>query len=323
MDVYPLQNAPAPYLLTPSIEQVAAAWLQSKSGRSGSEKTRRAYADTLASFRERLKGAGLDLDSAPRMVALAAAGWAADGEAAPATYNQRLAIVSSFYSYCQTSELRPDLVNPIARVEKRPVQSYRAARPLDRVQVARALGAIDRLEPAGARDYVLLRVGLTTFRRASELAGLRWGDIGRAGDLLIVTWTRCKGGTTMRDILPAAVSGELLAYLRQVYGADLSGLAPSAPVWVSFSKNTSAGQAISARAIADICLKHLGVSTVHSLRHTGARAMEDAGAKVSEIQARLGHASLATTGRYLKALASAENPYGDRLAAMFDPIVAD
>jgi len=30
-----------------------------------------------------------------------------------------------------------------------------------------------------------------------------------------------------------------------------------------------------------------------------ARAMEDAGAKVSEIQARLGHDSLATTGRYL------------------------
>ena len=45
--------------------------------------------------------------------------------------------------------------------------------------------------------------------------------------------------------------------------------------------------------------------------------MEDAGAKVSEIQSRLGHASLATTGRYLAALHSAENTHAEDLARMF------
>jgi integrase len=45
--------------------------------------------------------------------------------------------------------------------------------------------------------------------------------------------------------------------------------------------------------------------------------MEAAGAKVSDIQARLGHESLATTGRYLAALKSAENAHGDALAARF------
>jgi integrase len=48
-----------------------------------------------------------------------------------------------------------------------------------------------------------------------------------------------------------------------------------------------------------------------------ARAMEDAGAKVSEIQARLGHASLATTGRYLAALTSSENPYAASLEELY------
>jgi len=45
--------------------------------------------------------------------------------------------------------------------------------------------------------------------------------------------------------------------------------------------------------------------------------MEDAGAKVSEIQARLGHESLATTGRYLAALKQADNKHADALATLF------
>jgi integrase len=61
---------------------------------------------------------------------------------------------------------------------------------------------------------------------------------------------------------------------------------------------------------------------VHALRHTFARAIKDAGAKVFEIQARLGHDSLATTGRYLAGrylatLHLANNPHAGRLVALF------
>jgi hypothetical protein len=45
--------------------------------------------------------------------------------------------------------------------------------------------------------------------------------------------------------------------------------------------------------------------------------METLGAKVSDIQARLRHASLQTTGRYLAALGSAENTHGEARAALF------
>ena len=45
--------------------------------------------------------------------------------------------------------------------------------------------------------------------------------------------------------------------------------------------------------------------------------MEDAGAKVSEIQARLGHASLATTGRYLAALSQADNAHAEAIVGLF------
>jgi hypothetical protein len=45
--------------------------------------------------------------------------------------------------------------------------------------------------------------------------------------------------------------------------------------------------------------------------------MEDAGAKVSEIQAALGHADLGTTGRYLARLHQGENQHLARLSGLY------
>ena len=65
----------------------------------------------------------------------------------------------------------------------------------------------------------------------------------------------------------------------------------------------------------NICRDRLGVN-FHGLRHTFARTMEHTGANVSEIQSRLGHSSLQTTGRYLVALRLAENSHAEQLAVL-------
>jgi integrase len=93
--------------------------------------------------------------------------------------------------------------------------------------------------------------------------------------------------------------------------------ASDAPLWVSLATNGTRGKRLSTRAIEQICQDRLGTGKAHVLRHSFARALEDAGAKVSEIQSRLGHESLATTGRYLAALRADENPHADALAALF------
>ncbi len=59
-------------------------------------------------------------------------------------------------------------------------------------------------------------------------------------------------------------------------------LAPDRPIWVFFSDRTY-GRAIGSQTIADLCESHLGVSTVHTLRHTVALVMEDLGAQTSSI----------------------------------------
>lgn len=294
---------------------VVAAWLAAKAGRSGSAKTKRAYADAADSFQAALQAVGQELDADAAAVALVAQAWAARGEPAPSTFNQRLAIISSLYGYAERRRLLPG--NPIRLVERRPVQSYAAAAPLDAAAIRARLEAIDRAGLAGRRDYALLTIFLATGRRLAEVAALTLADLTTQGGRVQLVFRRAKGGKLLRDQLGAGVSAALLDWLAAYYGQGFAGLPGETPVWVSLARNGTAGRALSTRAIGLLCEARFGTSKVHALRHTFAHAMEHAGAKVSEIQARLGHANLATTGRYLAALRAADNPQSEALEALF------
>lgn len=294
---------------------VIAAWLAAKAGRSGSVKTERAYTDAARSFRATLQAVGHDLDADAAAVALVAQAWAAQGDPAPSTFNQRLAIISSLYSYAEKRRLL--VSNPIRLVERRTVQGYAAAVPLDAGTIRERLEVIDRTTLVGRRDYALLAVFLATGRRLAEVAALTMGDLTIQGERVQLVFRRAKGGKVLRDQLGAGTSAALLDWLRVCYGEDLAGVAGEKPVWVSLARNGTKGQGLSTRAIGLMCEARIGTSKVHALRHTFAHAMEGAGAKVSDIQARLGHSNLATTGRYLAALRAAENPQSEALEALF------
>lgn len=307
----PTPQALAP--ATPALDLLIAAWLAAKFRRSSSEHTRRAYSDTLASFRVAIGAIGLDLDSDPQALALAAQGWAGSSDPAPATFNQRLAVLSSFYAFAIKRGAL--LHNPIGLIDRAYVELYGQARSLDPAELRTRLAAIDRSDLAGARDFALLALYLQTGRRLAEILGLRWADLEVRGGRVTIHVRRAKGGKQMSDALPVGVGRALLSWL-QMYYSDLDGLAEDAPLWVNLARN-GRGQRLTSRGVAGICLARLGTSKVHSLRHTFAHAMEEAGAKISDIQARLGHASLATTGRYLAALKRAENAQADAIAELF------
>jgi integrase len=294
-------------------ELAIASWLAEKAELSQSAETKRAYHATLIRFRQSLALAGLDLDAEHHQVALVAQAFAAAGRVKAATYNRRLAILSSFYTHAITRGLF-EPPNPIDTIRRRRVQPYRAARALDAGFVRRCLGAIDRAALAGARDYVLLSVALVTGRRVGELAGLRYGDLEptESGRVRLI-WRRTKGDETHADLLPPRISAALLDYLGRVYERWEDDPPPAdAAVWVSTS-NHGRGAPITSQAIADICARHLKTSRVHRLRHTFARTMEQHGATTGEIQRRLGHKSIATTSLYLQTLTSEENPYAEAI----------
>src|SRR5690606_4558250 len=100
----PLSSAELVHGARDPIALAIAAWLDSKQGRSGSVRTRDAYADTLADARATLASVQLDLDGDVRAVALVLQAWAQRSKVAgravkATTVAQRLAIVSSFYDF--------------------------------------------------------------------------------------------------------------------------------------------------------------------------------------------------------------------------------
>jgi site-specific recombinase XerD len=311
----------AHYIL--SLDACIAAWVKNKSERTGSAKTKRAYQNTINGFRARLQSARpipLDLDSDDtRAIRLAAESFAAGNGVSSATFNQRLAILSSFYTYAIKQEVLDK--NPMKLIDRRPVDAKDAALPMGESEIAEALTSIDRSTLEGLRDYALLSLAVTTGRRSRELASLCWGDIRLTGkgksSKMLITWQHCKGNKQMRDEIEPRTQAAILAYLHALHGADLGQLPNDAPIFVSLSRNNHRGQ-LSIQAVSDICLKHLGTSKVHTTRHTFAVQMEKAGASLSDIGAKLGHASLKTTSDYMKRLHSAENPHAARLGEMFN-----
>lgn len=286
-------------------------------------RTSKAYEDTLQLFRASLQQVGLDLNSKASDVALVAqalARYSARGkDVTPTTRNQRLSIISSFYEYCKRKDPDSDMYiehNPIDQVKRAKVQQYAQAQPLEKNFVATNLASIDQSALAGKRDYALLSVLLYTGRRAQEVADLLWKDVILYEGKATIT-THTKGDEIMIDSLPVNVTNALMRWLNAYHGNDLTSLAKDSPLWVSLAHDASNGKQLGYLSINAICKKHLGTSKVHATRHTFAHSMEAIGAPVSEIQARLGHKSLATTGRYLASLKRAENRHGEQLAALF------
>lgn len=309
--------------ITGSLVDVAiAGWLHAKFQRSRSQKTKTAYETTIFQFRQFLRDQGLDFDhldkDGRRKVALSAQAFASmtgtgERQVAKSTFNQRLAIISSFYKYAVRNELFE--YNPIAQVERAKVQSYANAIPLVPEEVHRRVQSIDRSSLVGMRDYAMIGVFLQTGRRLSEVAALQWQHVHIQGAKVTLVFN-CKGGKVMRDTLSPAISQALMQWIQQYYG--LAGLKPESWIWVNLAPDPAYyGKPLSIKAVSGVCERHLGTSKVHVMRHTWARSMEEAGAKVSEIQARLGHESLATTGRYLQALKQDENKHADTLASLF------
>lgn len=303
-----------------SLDALIGAWLHEKLQRSQSGRTVAEYATTLADLRRELTHVDMDLDTTEtQTLALLLQAWAArprsrDGApVAAATQNRRLAIVSSFYTYAKKHGL--DRSNATESVARTSVQAYAAAQPLDFAEVTSRLAAIDRTTLAGKRDYALLVLALTTGRRLSELAALELRDIAAVKGTATVTWRRTKGGKVMHDQLDPDVSAALRAWIDAYYRNPL--WQSEAPVWVSLARNGTKGHRLSLVALSDITGKRLGITKMHATRHTFAVAMEQSGAKLTDIQNRLGHSNAATTGIYMQRLHASENAYAGAVSALF------
>ena len=333
------------------LNKAIEAWLDAKWRLSNSPQTQRNYRGYITRFRAYLVERGLslnpyaDLDdhasTMERQRALATLSTAAQMFAGKAervekvsssTYNQVLAALGSFYDfairrrflYCE---------NPIASVDRAKTEGYAGIEPMNVFDLRSHIQAIDRSSASGARDYAILGVFFATGRRASEVLSLRWKHVTfvkpfmqceSLDDIALkLHFERCKGGKQHRSILDATISRAVIEWLCMAYsledirylGDERLGWAER-PLWcrIGVARATlSRHEALRYGGLTCIFEKRLGTSRVHRARHTFASAMDEAGAKVTEIKDALGHSDLSVTTRYLAALRQGENAYAGKI----------
>jgi len=261
-------------------DQVIAMWLHGRSPH-----TVRAYAADAARFRA---GAGKPLAE----VSLADVQRFADSLAGlgPAGRYRALSALKSLLAFAHRIGYLPFDVGRVLRLPG--VRNRLAERILAEADLHRILA----LEPA-ARNRAMLTLLYASGMRVSELCGLCWRDLQPAaegGQVAVFG----KGGRTRSVHLPEQ-AWVLVTGLRRA--AD----GPDDPVFRSRKKRNGGGlRPAAVWRVVRSAARRAGIETAvspHWLRHAHASHALDRGAPIHLVQATLGHASIATTGRYLHA----------------------
>ncbi len=209
------------------------------------------------------------------------------GELAGASRARVLSSVKSLLGFGHRLGYLPFDVGRALRLPRR--KDTLAQRILTEEQVLRMLA----LEP-DPRNRVMLRLLYAAGLRVSELCGLTWRDCqvrGKAGQITVFG----KGGRT-RMVLLSEATWQDLAQLR-------GGASDEEPVFRSrkFAGHLTSTQVLRIVKAAARRARIKAEASPHWLRHAHASHAIERGAPVHLVQATLGHANLATTGRYLHA----------------------
>jgi integrase/recombinase XerC len=214
------------------------------------------------------------------------------------TIGRKLSSIRSFYRWLHQEGVVD--ANPARAVRspklERALPGWLTRSDLDRVFVI-AENRAAQGDFTGARDLAILETFYATGMRLSELQGLSLRDVD-----LVVDQVRIKGKGRKERIVPmgAAAGRALRGYeprrleaLRRAAKPDRDALFIS-----------SQGRRLSHRRIQDIVgdlldrVTDAGELSTHSLRHSFATHLLDAGADLMAVKELLGHASLSTTRIY-------------------------
>jgi len=227
--------------------------------------------------------------------------------------NARLAAIRSFLHY---AALRDPMALPtIQRVLAIPMK--RCDRPLlgflSREEITAILAAPDRVTWSGQRDHVLFATLYNSGARVSEIVGVRVADLSLARPAFL--HLRGKGRKERQVPLWPSTAAELTAWLPRI------AREPDAPVFPNRPGRPLSRAGVAhrlRRAVATATtscptLKRQSISP-HTLRHTTAMHLLQAGVDITVIALWLGHESPATTHLYVEADLALKRRALDRLA---------
>ncbi|WP_298138369.1 site-specific integrase [Acidiferrobacter sp.] len=214
------------------------------------------------------------------------------------TRNLRLAAVKSFVNYLtsqdplRAGEYHRIAAIPVKRAPRR-VMGY-----LEVAEMQAILKAIDRTHPRGERDYVLLSLLYNTGARVQEICDLRIDSLRLEGPPVVTIVgkgrkTRCvplwkETAQLLRDYLADDPPPERPLFLN-ARGAPLGRFGVRHILQTRVREASGRCPTIKGRRIGP-----------HTLRHTTAMHLLQAGVDLSVIKSWLGHVSLSTTHGYVE-----------------------
>jgi site-specific recombinase XerD len=256
---------------------------------------------------------------------------------APSSINQRMAAVSSLYTFVINEKALVNGIeisafvdaawrtrdNPFARgnnIKRNKSKPYEKVRVLSGKECSALMNYLEGKSNTwlGSRNYALILCYLLTGYRNSEVTEMTWGKIRPNRDRpqnLVYEW-KGKGGKTKTDPLPDRCYCAILHYLK-LDGRRPEDMQPEdfifRPLITHNMKNLrnfkgSSSPHISssqAETILHTALKYAGIANptkmrVHDLRHTFAQRFHKNNTDVEALRIRLHHESLATTQIYLQ-----------------------
>ncbi|GAB4416599.1 MAG: site-specific tyrosine recombinase XerD [Anaerolineales bacterium] len=225
-----------------------------------------------------------------------------DQAAKPKTINRRLAALAAYAHWLEQAGYVKNARNPVQGV-KAVKETALAPKWLDRKQRAALLRAVDkevedavrrypRLRLMYLRDAAIVKLILFAGLRVGEIIQLRMSDITldeRKGSVVV----REGKGTKRREVpLNAKARKAILDYLRMRPYVEMEAL---------FLGQRSEGvQSKTIQRAVQRFTKKAGLKNVtpHTLRHSFAKALIDAGVSLEKVATLLGHSNLNTTRIY-------------------------
>ncbi len=275
--------------------------------RNYSLNTRLAYTRDLRQFYLFLKGTGLFGDREPDINGISEAVvtgfvYRLHRECGKTAVARKLSSIRSFFRFLVKKGLartNPAELVPTPKIEKFLPQVLTVEEAGSLIEASRGKGSktsgkndFDR----NLRDLAILEVLYSSGIRVSELTGLEMRDVDLESGVIKVLG---KGGKERRAYLGDYAMRSLGAYI----GRSRRGLENAGRLQVFTGKG---GKRISQRTVQRVVKRYVlksGINktpTPHSLRHSFATHLLDAGVDLRSIQEMLGHSKLSTTQRYTR-----------------------
>jgi len=235
----------------------------------------------------------------------------------PTTVKRYLSSVRSFFNYLEKESIYENVSAGIKapKDERDFRKDY-----LNPAQVIQLLDSIQLNRITGLRDYAMINLMLCTGLRRVEVLRLTVGDVSQTTGGTVLNIRR-KGRIYKEHI---RIENEVFEPIEQ-YLTARTNLHDTQPLFANHSRWTR--DYLSAQVFSQIVKKYLKQLpsdskqlTCHSLRHSAAINLINAGKSIYDVSLMLGHTSVETTQLYLKAVKaerSFNNPVGRDLVQLY------